>query len=150
MDDEAESGMGHGGGANLEELRRVLKESGGKGKSSKSKRLNDDGTAETEAQRAALRGKAKQKGNPYYLNDEQDDVDAIPIVKLELDDNDAVTPSDGKVKRLKKAKKIREPSPPPPEIDRTGEMPEGSEALPKVKHTPAAKTSKKGHDGLKG
>lgn len=58
-------------------------------------------------------------------------------------------PTDGKVKR-KKAKKPRDPSPPPPEIDRTGEMPEGSEPMPKAKHTPAAKKSKKGPDGLKG
>lgn len=53
-DDEAGSEMGQGGGANLEELRRVLKESGGKGKTSKSKRLNDDGTVETKEQRAAV------------------------------------------------------------------------------------------------
>ncbi|KAJ9123949.1 hypothetical protein QFC22_000740 [Naganishia vaughanmartiniae] len=150
MDEEVESAMGQGGGANLEELRRVLKESGGKGKSSKGKRLNDDGTAETKEQRAARKAarKAKEKDNPYYLNDEHDDVDAIPIVKLELDDNDAVVPTGGKVKR-KKGKKTRDPSPPPPEIDRTGEMPEGSETIPKA-HTTVGSTSKKTHHGLKG
>lgn len=52
--------------------------------------------------------------------------------------------------KRKKTKKSREPSPPPPEIDRTGEMPEGNDSLIKAKHTFAANVSKKGQDGLKG
>ena len=48
--------MGHGGGANLEELRRVLKASGGKSKKGKTRRLKDDGTEETPEERAAVSG----------------------------------------------------------------------------------------------
>lgn len=52
--EEDEREMGHGGGANLEELRRVLKESGGKGKKGKGRRLKEDGTEETPEERAAV------------------------------------------------------------------------------------------------
>lgn len=53
-EEEPEREMGHGGGANLEELRRVLKESGGKSKKSKGRRLREDGTEETPEERAAV------------------------------------------------------------------------------------------------
>ncbi|KAJ9117176.1 hypothetical protein QFC20_000319 [Naganishia adeliensis] len=146
-DDEED--MGQGGGANLEELRRVLKGSSGKSKKGKGKRVNDDGTEETREERAARKAarKAKQKDNPYYLNDIEDDVDTIPIVKLDLDDKDEV-PSDSK-KKPRKSKKAREPSPPPPDIDRSGEMPAGSEPVLKAKKTLAEKSAKH-KEGLRG
>lgn len=53
-EDEQEVAMGHGGGANLEELRRVLKESGGKTKKGKGRRLKEDGTEEIPEERAAV------------------------------------------------------------------------------------------------
>lgn len=183
VDDEED--MGQGGGANLEELRRVLKGSSGKSKKGKGKRVNDDGTEETREERAAVSypslqrllalkschsqrkaaRKAKQKDNPYYLNDIEDDVDTIPIVKLDLDDKDEgrissllhfncqltmteVVPSDSK-KKPRKSKKAREPSPPPPDIDRSGEMPAGSEPVLKAKKTLAEKSAKH-KEGLRG
>lgn len=52
--DTADDEMGQGGGANLEELRRVLKGSTGKSKKGKGKRVNEDGTEETREERAAV------------------------------------------------------------------------------------------------
>lgn len=57
-------------------------------------------------------------------------------------------PSDSK-KKPRKPKKAREPSPPPPDIDRSGEMPAGSEPVVQAKKTPAEKNAKH-KDGLKG
>jgi AP-3 complex subunit delta-1 len=53
-EDDDDTEMGHGGGANLEELRRVLKGSSGKSKKGKGKRVNEDGTEETREERAAV------------------------------------------------------------------------------------------------
>lgn len=52
-------------------------------------------------------------------------------------------------KKSKKTKKAREPSPPPPEIDRAGEMPAGSEPVAKAKRTRKVNSTKH-KDGLKG
>jgi AP-3 complex subunit delta-1 len=51
---DVEDEMGQGGGANLEELRRVLKGSSEKTKKGKGKRVNEDGTEETREERAAV------------------------------------------------------------------------------------------------
>ncbi len=52
---ENEIELGEGGGATMDELRRVLRETNGKvSKGKKVKRVNEDGTTETKEQRAAV------------------------------------------------------------------------------------------------
>ncbi|WRT69440.1 uncharacterized protein IL334_006426 [Kwoniella shivajii] len=128
-EDEKVIDLGEGGSEGMEELRRVLREQEKKGKK------RDGESKEERARRRAAR-KAKQKDDPYYLYDknddlqEEEDIDEIPIVKL--DDSDlpeepietkSTSRSSSKIKGKTKSKK--NPAP-PPEFDRTGELPEGT------------------------
>ncbi|WVW86640.1 hypothetical protein I302_108693 [Kwoniella bestiolae CBS 10118] len=113
--------LGEGGGEGMEELRRVLREQEKRGK------RREGETKEERTRRRAAR-KAKHKDDPYYLYDKteenQEDIDEIPIVKL--DDSELAiqetTQTKGKGKSKIKPKKEKAP---PPEFDRTGELPEG-------------------------
>ncbi|TXT13307.1 hypothetical protein VHUM_00674 [Vanrija humicola] len=125
--------LGEGGGAGMEELRRVLRDQERKGKKTKGKGKKAEGemTAAERAERlkkkAAKRERARN--DPYYLydkkdDDNDDDIDDIPIVRL--DDSElaaAEAPAPTKVKSKKKRAPVLAP---PPEFDRNGEMPEGA------------------------
>ncbi|ODN78393.1 hypothetical protein L202_04032 [Cryptococcus amylolentus CBS 6039] len=125
--------LGEGGGEGMEELRRVLRE--GKKKKKGKKGEGEEDKAEKERRKAARR--AKHKNDPYYLYDKEDaEVDNIPIVKLEdpeLPAEPSHFTSKGKAK-TKLKKKVA------PEIDRTGELPEGSALTPPTR--PSASTSR--------
>ncbi|WVR08276.1 hypothetical protein IAU60_005323 [Kwoniella sp. DSM 27419] len=122
--------LGEGGGAGMEELRRVLREQEKKGKG------REGETKEERARRRAAR-KAKQKDDPYYLYDKQDDVDAedideIPIVKLD-DSELAQTTQDSTTKSKKSKSKSsatvkKDKVKVAPSFDRTGELPDGASA----------------------
>nr|ODN91253.1 AP-3 complex subunit delta-1 [Cryptococcus depauperatus CBS 7841] len=118
-DEKSAFDLGTGGGESMEELRRVLRES--QNKKDKGKEGKED-KAERARRQAARR--AKHKDDPYYLYDrENDDVNSIPIVKL--DDSDLLSedaePSEPKLKMKEKK--------PQPIFDRTGELPEGASHL---------------------
>lgn len=86
-----------------------------------------------DVQRKAARA-ARHKDDPYYLkNQNDDDIEAIPIVRLD-DEMEAgrefqlkaiLTTASTPTEPKKKKKKARAPTPPPVVIDKTGEMPEG-------------------------
>ncbi|KLT44069.1 Adaptor protein complex AP-3 delta subunit [Cutaneotrichosporon oleaginosum] len=93
---EREVDLGTGGGAGMDELRRVLRdqERARRGKKKKSD-MTPEERAERRKRKAARRERAKN--DPYYLYDEKDadaddDVDDIPIVRLD-DDLKAAGPS---------------------------------------------------------
>lgn len=89
--------LGEGGGEGMEELRRVLRE----GRKKKKGKKGEEGEDRVERERVSLNLKnhgyiaqffwqrraarrAKHKNDPYYLYDREDeDVDNIPIVKLD-------------------------------------------------------------------
>lgn len=99
-EEEREKGifnLGEGGGEGMEELRRVLRE----GRKKKKGKKGEEGEDKVERERVSLNLKsngyithlfwqrraarrAKHKNDPYYLYDKEDeDVDNIPIVKLD-------------------------------------------------------------------
>jgi len=162
-EDEKGLDLGTGGGKGMEELRRVLREqdaeekrkgkkSKGKGKKADGEVLSPEERAEKDRvsdecdlnsymflkqqRRAARRQKAKD--DPYYLYDEKDtradeDVDDIPIVKLEDDELPpdgtstllCVLYTDGEdsVEEPRSRKKSAKKPKPPADLDRSGEMP---------------------------
>ncbi|KIR56492.1 AP-3 complex subunit delta-1 [Cryptococcus gattii Ru294] len=106
--------LGEGGGEGMEELRRVMRE----GRKKKKGKKGEEGEDKVEKMRRKAARRAKHKDDPYYLYDKEDeDVDNIPIVKL--DDSELPDPSSRSKSKLKQKKKA------PPEFDRTGELPEG-------------------------
>ncbi|WWD20082.1 hypothetical protein CI109_104556 [Kwoniella shandongensis] len=143
--------LGEGGGKGMEELRRVLREQEkkgkkkGKGKKAEGEVGSTEDREEKERRRAAR--KAKHKDDPYYLYDKRDedleDVDDIPIVKL--DDAELAGGETGgsssKPKTKSKMKSKSKKKAPPPEFDRTGELPEGA-AVPRSTTTPAPALSR--------
>ncbi|KAL7424899.1 AP-3 complex subunit delta [Cryptotrichosporon argae] len=113
--------LGEGGGEGMEELRRLLRDQEKRRRKKKSE-MTEEGLAERAKRKAARR--ERLKNDPYYLG-EKDDVDDIPVVRL--DDAELAAPSKPKSIR----KKTRPASTaPPPEIDRAGEMPEGASLPP--------------------
>ena len=114
------------------------------------------------AQRRAAR-KARQAGNPHYfaVEDDLDDVDDIPIVKLEIDDEEGTMQDAHPGRKLLSATGSEQPSrtgtplkDDPPErpevhIDRQGEMPEGSgQSTPNDRSGPSTRR-KKTNGGLR-
>jgi hypothetical protein len=102
--------------------------------------------------RAAKR--ARQAGNPHYLpvEDDLDGVDDIPIVKLDLDDSPKDTrPGHRLLSRTASPRpsgSSREEEPRTEyQIDREGEMPDGSKAEPSQRST--ARDTKRTGNGLK-
>ena len=81
--------LGEGGGAGMEELRRVLREQEGEKKKRKGKGKAKEGELTAEEREAKQRRKEekrrRQKEDPYYLG-EKEDIEDIPIVKLDLED----------------------------------------------------------------
>ncbi|KIR60192.1 AP-3 complex subunit delta-1 [Cryptococcus bacillisporus CA1873] len=118
-EEEREKGgldLGEGGGEGMEELRRVMRE----GRKKKKGKKGEEGEDKVEKMRRKAARRAKHKDDPYYLYDKEDeDVDNIPIVKL--DDSELPDPSRSKSKPKQKKRA-------PPEFDRTGELPEGVSA----------------------
>ncbi|WVF68678.1 hypothetical protein IAT40_003450 [Kwoniella sp. CBS 6097] len=139
--------LGEGGGAGMEELRRVLREQQKKGK-----RREGETKEEREKRRAARR--AKHKDDPYYLYDKNEDrdkeenIDDIPIVRLddtELGADEAGPSSKTKSKSSSKTKSGKSKSnskkekAAPPIFDRTGELPEGAD-VPSTSRASASQT----------
>lgn len=149
--------LGHGGGAGMDELRRVLREQD-RSRKGKKKGKKEDETKEERAerlrvsysesnqadsQRKAAR-REKHKNDPYYLyddeGDEDDDIDDIPIVKLDDEDLEASgrwrdsfgADSAASPAPQEKPKKKKKKAAAPPVFDRGGEMPEGAAPLPEV------------------
>nr|KIR46969.1 AP-3 complex subunit delta-1 [Cryptococcus bacillisporus CA1280] len=118
-EEEREKGgldLGEGGGEGMEELRRVMRE----GRKKKKGKKGEEGEDKVEKMRRKAARRAKHKDDPYYLYDKEDeDVDNIPIVKL--DDSELPDPSRSKSKPKQKKRA-------PPEFDRRGELPEGVSA----------------------
>ncbi|WVQ96213.1 hypothetical protein IAU59_003317 [Kwoniella sp. CBS 9459] len=142
--------LGEGGGAGMEELRRVLREQQKQGK-----RREGETKEEGDRRRAARR--AKHKNDPYYLYDKNEDregenIDDIPIVKLDdselgagTDPNTDEAGPSSKMRTSSKTKlksgknKNKKENAPPPEFDRTGELPEGADTTTRTSavQTPA-------------
>lgn len=155
-DEKQEVDLGEGGGAGMDELRRVLRDQERKGKKTKGKGKKAEGelTAAERAEKlkvswplrdvANVQKKAakreRARNDPYYLYDKKDDdndVDDIPIVRL--DDSEmaaAEAPAPTKVKSKKKRAPVLAP---PPEFDRNGEMPEGAAPVAPAAAAAAAK-----------
>ncbi|WWC65615.1 uncharacterized protein I303_108235 [Kwoniella dejecticola CBS 10117] len=125
--------LGEGGGEGMEELRRVLREQDRKGK------RREGETKEERAARRAAR-KAKHKDDPYYLydkNDNEEDIDDIPIVRLDdteivVEEPTSKAKGSGKSKKGKGKEKEKIKAP-PPVFDRQGELPEGSTSDHQIK-----------------
>ncbi|OWT39265.1 AP-3 complex subunit delta-1 [Cryptococcus neoformans Bt1] len=124
-EEEREKGifnLGEGGGEGMEELRRVLRE----GRKKKKGKKGEEGEDKVERERRRAARRAKHKNDPYYLYDKEDeDVDNIPIVKLD----DSELPHDTTDPSSRSKPKSRQKKKAPPEFDRTGELPEGVSAL---------------------
>jgi AP-3 complex subunit delta-1 len=90
----------------------------------------DDGSSRV--QRKAER-RERQRDDPYYVDDNEDDVDAIPVVQLDLTgltpppsarpSSTRRTSSSSRVSKPPKPKPPRPPTPPPVFVDVDGELP---------------------------
>ncbi|EIW71741.1 hypothetical protein TREMEDRAFT_43040 [Tremella mesenterica DSM 1558] len=121
--------------AGMEELRRVLREQDGERKKKKKGKGKENGDAQqlTQEERLAKEKrreerKRRQREDPYYLGP-KDDVEDIPVIRLELDDDDPTelvvddSNASASISRvISSEKKIS------PDIDKFGEMP--SDAMP--------------------
>ncbi|KAI9632944.1 putative delta adaptin-like subunit of the clathrin associated protein complex [Dioszegia hungarica] len=160
--EKEEVDLGQGGGEGMDELRRVIREGGkkGRGKGKGKGKKTEDGVMESKEERDRRRRERRErhKDDPYYLAEKDDgsdelDIDDIPIVRLELDDPDptsAVQASkSGRSKSSKTKAKIKAKAP-PPDFDRMGEMPEGvpASAIPTAKGANGAEKEKKGLAGV--
>lgn len=152
-DEDRQVDLGTGGGAGMDELRRVLREQEHRRK--KKGKSKEEMTAEERAERRKVRlllgrgadvqrkaaRRDKAKNDPYYLYDEKDidverddgdDVDDIPIVKLDDELEAALGPAEPKAKKVKAKMAKTKPAAPPPDFDRAGEMPEGATAPSRI------------------